>query len=79
MAIAIQRGDGSDGRDKKDHGTRWDKLRILTGNKYLYLFMCGWASLHVALGACHVLGIVAKKSGYDAVTSNLLTTVSGSS
>ncbi|ORY98400.1 major facilitator superfamily domain-containing protein [Absidia repens] len=75
VAIAIQRGDGLDVRDiKKEHSSRWDKLRILTGNKYLYPFISGWASLHVALGGCHVLGIVAKKSGYDAVTANLLTT-----
>ena len=51
------------------------KLRSLAGNIYLYPFMMGWASLHVALSACHVLGIVAKKLGYDAVTANLLSTV----
>ncbi|KAL0073944.1 major facilitator superfamily domain-containing protein [Phycomyces blakesleeanus] len=46
----------------------------LLGNKYLGLFVVGWASVHIALGAPHVIGIVAKKLGFDAVTSNLLTT-----
>ncbi|KAI8099365.1 major facilitator superfamily domain-containing protein [Halteromyces radiatus] len=75
-AIAIQRGENNSiSRDiKKDGGNRWAKLKILTTNKYIYPFTLGWASLHVALGACHVLGITAKKLGYDAVTANLLTT-----
>ncbi|ORX42365.1 MFS general substrate transporter [Hesseltinella vesiculosa] len=73
--IAIQRTGGSDARDhRKDQGSRWAKLRTLAGNVYLYPFMIGWAALHVALGACHVLGIVAKKLGFDAVTANLLST-----
>ncbi|CAO3591740.1 unnamed protein product [Absidia cylindrospora] len=75
VTIAIQHGTGLDSRDiKKEHTSRWNKLQTLAGNKYIYPFICGWASLHVALGACHVLGITAKKSGYDAVTANLLTT-----
>ncbi|KAI9016388.1 major facilitator superfamily domain-containing protein [Phycomyces nitens] len=49
-------------------------IKHVLGNKYLGLFVLGWASVHIALGAPHVLGIVAKKLGYDAVTSNLLTT-----
>ncbi|KAI8340229.1 major facilitator superfamily domain-containing protein [Chlamydoabsidia padenii] len=75
VTIAAQRGNNVDVRDlNKDMGSRWNKLKVLAGNKYLYPFISGWASLHVALGACHVLGIAAKKSGYDAVTANLLTT-----
>ncbi|KAI9310129.1 major facilitator superfamily domain-containing protein [Dichotomocladium elegans] len=49
-------------------------VKALLCNKYMYLFVFGWASLQLALGAARVLGIVAKKSGYDAVTANLLTT-----
>ncbi|KAI8993262.1 major facilitator superfamily domain-containing protein [Pilobolus umbonatus] len=53
---------------------KMDVIRALFKNKYLYMFVFGWSSLHMALGAPHVLGIVAKKLGFDAVTSNLLTT-----
>lgn len=41
----------------------------------LYMFIIAWVSLHISMGATAVLGIVARKSGYDAVTSNLFTTV----
>lgn len=56
--------------------TKIQKIKQLLKNKFLYLFMVSWATLHIALGAPRVLGIVAKKLGFDAVTSNLLTTVS---
>ncbi|KAI8063175.1 major facilitator superfamily domain-containing protein [Gongronella butleri] len=73
--MAVQRSGGSEMKElKKDVGSALTKLRSLAGNIYLYPFMVGWASLHVALSACHVLGIVAKKLGYDAVTANLLST-----
>ncbi|KAI8149791.1 major facilitator superfamily domain-containing protein [Fennellomyces sp. T-0311] len=49
-------------------------VRKLIRNKYLYLFVLGWASLQLALGASHVIGIVMRKVGFDAVTANLLTT-----
>ncbi|GAB5586186.1 hypothetical protein Unana1_01086 [Umbelopsis nana] len=39
----------------------------------LYMFIIAWVSLHISMGATAVLGIVARKSGYDAVTSNLFT------
>lgn len=55
---------------------RLDKIKSLLKNKYLYPFIFGWASVHISLGASHVLGIVAKKLDFDAVTANLLTTVS---
>lgn len=55
---------------------RIDKIKSLLKNKYLYPFVISWASIHLSLGAAHVLGIVAKKIGFDAVTANLLTTVS---
>lgn len=55
---------------------RIEKIRSLLKNKYLYPFVISWASIHLSLGAAHVLGIVAKKVGFDAVTANLLTTVS---
>jgi len=42
----------------------------------LYMFIIAWVSLHISMGATAVLGIVARKSGYDAVTSNLFTTPS---
>ena len=51
-------------------------FRQLLRNKYLYLFVFAWSSVHLSIGAAHVLGIMAKKLGYDAVTANLLTTVS---
>ena len=50
-------------------------VRKLIRNKYLYLFVLGWASLQLALGASHVIGIVMRKIGFDAVSANLLTTV----
>ncbi|KAI8391808.1 major facilitator superfamily domain-containing protein [Radiomyces spectabilis] len=43
-------------------------------DKYLYLFVLCWASLHLGLGPAHVLGIVAKKLGYSAISANLFTT-----
>lgn len=55
---------------------RIEKIKSLLKNKYLYPFVVSWASIHLSLGAAHVLGIVAKKVGFDAVTANLLTTVS---
>lgn len=55
---------------------KWSKVKSLLTNKYLLPFTLGWAGLHIAMGATHVLGIVSKKLGYDAVTANLLTTVS---
>lgn len=45
-------------------------------NPVAYLFVLGWTCLHLGVGAAHVLGIVAKKTGYDSVTANLLTSVS---
>lgn len=56
--------------------TKIQMVKQLLKNKLLYLFMFSWATLHIALGAPRVLGIVAKKLGFDAVTANLLTTVS---
>ncbi|EPB83499.1 hypothetical protein HMPREF1544_09720 [Mucor circinelloides 1006PhL] len=53
---------------------RIEKIKSLLKNKYLYPFVVSWASIHLSLGAAHVLGIVAKKVGFDAVTANLLTT-----
>ncbi|KAI8646515.1 major facilitator superfamily domain-containing protein [Parasitella parasitica] len=50
------------------------KIKLLLKNKYIYPFVFGWATIHISLGASHVLGIVAKKIGFDAVTANLLTT-----
>lgn len=76
MTIAAQRGNVEMRDTSKDTISRWEKLKVLAGNKYLYPFVLGWASLHVGMGGCFLLGIVAKKSGYDAVTANLLTTVS---
>ncbi|KAJ8651545.1 hypothetical protein O0I10_012895 [Lichtheimia ornata] len=48
-------------------------LRKVIANKFLYFFVPGWTLTHLAVGASHVLGIVAKKSGYDAITANLFT------
>lgn len=56
--------------------TKMERVKLLVKNKYLYAFVFGWASLHTAMGAAHVLGIVIKKLGYDPITANLLTTVS---
>ncbi|KAK4512376.1 C2H2-type zinc finger transcription factor [Mucor velutinosus] len=53
---------------------RIEKIKSLLKNKYLYPFVISWASIHLSLGAAHVLGIVAKKIGFDAVAANLLTT-----
>lgn len=54
--------------------TRMQRIKLLVKNKYLYAFIIGWASLHTAMGASQVLGIVIKKLGFDSVTANLLTT-----
>lgn len=67
--------DNSKEGQKVTASKRMDKVKMLLKNKYLYPFVISWASLHLSLGAAHVLGIVAKKIGYDAVTANLLTTV----
>ncbi|KAG2184714.1 hypothetical protein INT43_000627 [Umbelopsis isabellina] len=48
----------------------------LFGTWPLYIFVIAWVSLHISMGSTAVLGIVARKSGYDAVTSNLFTTPS---
>ncbi|KAH8554692.1 major facilitator superfamily domain-containing protein [Umbelopsis sp. PMI_123] len=42
----------------------------------LYIFTISWVALHISMGATAVLGIVARKSGYDAISSNLFTTPS---
>lgn len=56
--------------------TKMEKVKLLIKNKYLYAFIFGWSSIHTAMGASHVLGIVVKKLGHNAITANLLTTVS---
>ncbi|KAI8366634.1 major facilitator superfamily domain-containing protein [Radiomyces spectabilis] len=71
QAIATGRTE-KDGKEFKRNGQFLAPLKKLYSNHYLYLFMVGWASLHIALGACTVLGIVSKKLGYGAVTANLL-------
>jgi ACS family pantothenate transporter-like MFS transporter len=72
--IAVERV--SVGEKRHNTTTRFQKIKHLAKNKYLYLFIISWASLHIGLGAPRVLGIVSKKLGFDSVTSNLLTTVS---
>ncbi|KAG0963095.1 hypothetical protein G6F31_008014 [Rhizopus arrhizus] len=57
--------------------TKMEKVKLLIKNKYLYAFIFGWSSIHTAMGASHVLGIVVKKLGHNAITANLLTTVWG--
>lgn len=76
--LAVQRlgTDNSIEGKRVSKSKRIDKIKLLLKNKYLYPFMISWASIHIALGAPHVLGIVAKKLGFDAITANLLTTVS---
>lgn len=73
--IAMERVLSISGGDKRNNTTRLQKMKLLCKNKFLYLFILSWAALHIALGAPRVLGIVSKKLGFDAVTSNLLTTV----
>ncbi|RCH81348.1 hypothetical protein CU098_003644 [Rhizopus stolonifer] len=69
--LAIQRSN----YQEQDKGFKtWDKIKLLLTNKYLYPFVISWASIHIATGASQVLGIVAKKVGFDAITANLLTT-----
>ncbi|KAG2211868.1 hypothetical protein INT47_004555 [Mucor saturninus] len=74
--LAVQRLGTDDSAEGKrvSKSKRIDKIKLLLKNKYLYPFMISWASVHIALGAPHVLGIVAKKLGFDAITANLLTT-----
>lgn len=76
--IAVYRLETSSGTVSKTTQSfkRIDKVKALLKNKYLYPFIFAWASVHISLGASHVLGIVAKKLDFDAVTANLLTTVS---
>jgi ACS family pantothenate transporter-like MFS transporter len=74
--LAIQRvGDTTNKQNTLSNFTKLQKIKQLLKNKFLYLFMFSWATVHIALGAPRVLGIVAKKLGFDAVTANLLTTV----
>ncbi|KAG0172046.1 hypothetical protein DFQ28_010092 [Apophysomyces sp. BC1034] len=65
-----------EGRESKRPTTRnlMACIRSLLTNRYLIPFIIGWAAVHVSLGATTVLGIVARKLGYDAVTANLITT-----
>ncbi|KAI9493578.1 major facilitator superfamily domain-containing protein [Zychaea mexicana] len=48
-------------------------LRSLLRNKYIYFLVVGWTTLYLGMGGAHVLGIVAKRVGYDAITANLFT------
>lgn len=61
--------------DKAAKWNFWKVVRTLFTNKYIYLLVSTWSLLNLALGASHVLGIVAKRSGYDAIAANLFTTV----
>ncbi|KAI8390065.1 major facilitator superfamily domain-containing protein [Blakeslea trispora] len=72
--LATQRNNNQDNQDRNVSYSFRDKIRLLAKNKYLYPFVIGWAVIHMAHGAFQVLGIVAKKIGFDAVTANLLTT-----
>lgn len=76
MAIDRMNIDHSVEGKRVSTSSKWQKIKTLLGNKYLYPFIFSWASVHISLGAAHVLGIVSKKVGFDAVTANLLTTVS---
>lgn len=78
--LAVKRlgTDSSPEAQRVSAGKKIEKIKGLLGNKYLYPFIVSWAAVHISLGAPRVLGIVAKKIGFDAVTSNLLTTVSPS-
>ncbi|KAI8083073.1 major facilitator superfamily domain-containing protein [Halteromyces radiatus] len=49
-------------------------VKLLLTNKYIAPLVISWTLLNLALGASHVLGIVAKRIGYDAVAANLFTT-----
>ncbi|CAM0142503.1 unnamed protein product [Umbelopsis sp. WA50703] len=53
-----------------------ETMQGLFGTWPLYMFVIAWVSLHISMGSTAVLGIVARKSGYDAVSSNLFTTPS---
>ena len=75
LAVHRMGVDNSKEGQKVTTSRRMDKIKMLLKNKYLYPFVISWASIHLSLGAAHVLGIVAKKIGFDAVTANLLTTV----
>lgn len=65
-----------EGRETKQDIWNAKVLRDMVSNVYVYLLVIGWTTLHLAIGAAHVLGIVAKRLGYDSVTANLLTSVS---
>jgi ACS family pantothenate transporter-like MFS transporter len=75
LAVHRMGVDNSKEGQKVTTSRRMEKIKMLLKNKYLYPFVISWASIHLSLGAAHVLGIVAKKIGFDAVTANLLTTV----
>jgi ACS family pantothenate transporter-like MFS transporter len=76
--LAVKRlgSDNSAQAQRESTSNKMEKIKGLLGNKYLYPFIVSWAVVHISLGAPHVLGIVCKKIGFDAVTANLLTTVS---
>ncbi|CAO3581615.1 unnamed protein product [Absidia cylindrospora] len=64
-----------EGRSSKT--TKWNSIKViktLFTNKYIYMLVLSWSLLNLALGATHVLSIVAKRSGYDAIAANLFTT-----
>ncbi|KAI8582308.1 hypothetical protein K450DRAFT_228349 [Umbelopsis ramanniana AG] len=75
--LAIQRL-AREGKSASRKGSFFTKetVRGLFCTWPLYMFMIAWVSLHISMGATAVLGIVARKSGYDAISSNLFTTPS---
>ncbi|KAI9265000.1 major facilitator superfamily domain-containing protein [Phascolomyces articulosus] len=72
--LAVLRLD-KEGRETKQSNTLKTRqlLHSLLFNKYIYFLVLGWTLLFLAVGGAHVLGIIAKKVGYDAITANLFT------
>ncbi|KAI7851961.1 major facilitator superfamily domain-containing protein [Circinella umbellata] len=71
--IAIMRLN-REGRETKQN--TWKSRHIfqsLVFDKYIYFLVFGWTMLHLSMGGAHVLGVIAKRVGYDAITANLFT------
>ncbi|KAG0174732.1 hypothetical protein DFQ28_008546 [Apophysomyces sp. BC1034] len=72
--IAKRRLDRASTESKRFQWGSKTGIQSIVANKFFYLLVIGWACVHLSLGAAHVLGIVAKKIGYDAISANLFTT-----
>ncbi|CAO3608757.1 unnamed protein product [Cunninghamella blakesleeana] len=75
--LAIYRIDLEGRESTKKNYQQWNLkpvLKMMFKNEYVYLLVFSWTLLTLAMGSTHVLGILSRRLGYDATTSNLFTT-----